>query len=175
MLLAARTPERLAGVVLNDIGPEVNPAGLERIAGYVGHGRSYPTWIHAARGLEELFGAAFPDFGIDQWLVMAKRTMVLGQNGRVSLDYDMAIAEPFKQSGNAAPPNLWPAFDAFRTIPVTLLRGELSDLLSETTLAKMKDHHPQMESVTIPRVGHAPTLDEPEARNAIHALLDRIG
>jgi pimeloyl-ACP methyl ester carboxylesterase len=175
MLMAARDPGRIVGTVMNDIGPEVNPAGLERIGSYVGQARSFPTWIHAARGLQEAHSVAFPDFDLEQWLVMAKRSMVLGQNGRVSLDYDMAIAEPFKQSDNAAPPNLWPAFEALGGAPLTLLRGELSDLLSEATLAKMKERHPEMQTVTVPRVGHAPTLDEPESRAAIDALLAQLG
>ena len=175
MLMAARDPGRIVGTVMNDIGSEVNPAGLERIGSYVGQARSFPTWIHAARGLQEAHSVAFPDFDLEQWLVMAKRSMVLGQNGRVSLDYDMAIAEPFKQSDNAAPPNLWPAFEALGGAPLTLLRGELSDLLSEATLAKMKERHPEMQTVTVPRVGHAPTLDEPESRAAIDALLAQLG
>jgi pimeloyl-ACP methyl ester carboxylesterase len=175
MLMAARDPSRVAAAVINDIGPEVDPAGLERIGNYVGQGRSFATWIHAARGLQEEHSAAFPDFDLEQWLVMAKRAMILGQNGKVTLDYDMAIAEPFKQSDNAAPPNLWPAFDALSGIPLTLLRGELSDLLSAATLTKMKEHHPGMETVTIPRVGHAPTLDEPESRAAIDRLLAQVG
>lgn len=175
MLMAARDPARIAAAVINDIGPEVDPAGLERIGNYVGQGRSFATWIHAARGLKEEHSAAFPDFDLEQWLVMAKRSMILGQNGRVSLDYDMAISEPFKRSDNAAPPNLWPAFDALRDVPLTLLRGELSDLLSDKTLAKMKERHPQMQSIIVPRVGHAPTLDEPESRAAIDALLAMVG
>lgn len=175
MLMAARDPTRIIAAVLNDIGPEVDPVGLKRIGNYVGQARNYPTWIHAARGLQEVHSAAFPEFDLEQWLVMGKRTMVLGQNGRVSLDYDMAIAEPFKQSDNAAPPNLWPAFEALVNVPVTLLRGELSDLLSEATEAKMKELHPAMQTVIVPNVGHAPTLDEPEARVAIDALLAQLG
>lgn len=174
MMMAARDASRLAGVVLNDIGPEVNPAGLARIGGYVGQGRSFPTWLHAARSLQEVQGTAFPDYDIDMWLEMARRNMVLGQNGRISFDYDMTIAEPFRDVSTAVPPDLWPAIDALAGVPLTLLRGELSDLLSEETVAKMRERHPGMRAVTIPRVGHAPTLDEPEARAAIDDLLSRV-
>lgn len=174
MMMAARDASRLAGVVLNDIGPEVNPAGLARIGGYVGQGRSFPTWLHAARNLQEVQGTAFPDYDIDMWLEMARRNMVLGQNGRISFDYDMTIAEPFRDVSTAVPPDLWPAIDALAGVPLTLLRGELSDLLSEETVAKMRERHPGMRAVTIPRVGHAPTLDEPEARAAIDDLLSRV-
>ena len=172
MLMAAAAPGRMSAVVMNDIGPEVDAGGLARISGYVGQGRSYPTWVHAARGLAEAHGSAFPDYDLDQWLEMAKRTMVVSQSGRIVFDYDMAIAEPFAKPGNAAPPNLWLAFEALRDVPMLLVRGALSDLLSEETVRQMGVRNPAMRTVIVPRTGHAPTLDEPEVRAAIHALLD---
>jgi len=172
MLMAAAKPGRMSAVVMNDIGPEVQTAGLARISGYVGQGRSYPTWVHAARGLAEAHGAAFPTFDLDQWLEMAKRTMVVSQNGRIVFDYDMAIAEPFAKPGNAAPPNLWLAFEALRDVPMLLVRGGLSDLLSPDTVKQMGVRNPKLRTVIVPDVGHAPTLDEPEVREAILALLD---
>jgi pimeloyl-ACP methyl ester carboxylesterase len=174
MLMAAAKPGRMSAVVMNDIGPELNPAGIARISGYVGQGRSYPTWVHAARGLAEAHSAAFPDFDLDQWLELAKRTMVVSQNGRIVFDYDMAIAEPFAKPGNAAPPNLWLAFEALAGVPMLLVRGALSDLLSPDTLKQMAARNPAMSTVIVPRVGHAPTLDEPEVRTAIHALLGGV-
>ena len=171
MLLAHAKPGRITAVVMNDIGPEVEAGGVERIAGYVGQSRSYPTWIHAARSLKEVHGAAFPDFDLDQWLEMAKRTLVVSQNGRISYDYDMAIAEPFSKPGNAAPADLWLAFEALRDVPMVLIRGELSDLITPETVERMGEINPAMSVVTVPRVGHAPTLDEPEARTAIDRLL----
>lgn len=174
MLLAQAKPGRIAAVVMNDIGPVVEAEGLGRISGYVGQGRSYPTWVHAARGLEAVHSPAFPDYDLDQWLEMAKRTMVVSQNGRIAFDYDMAIAEPFGKPGNAAPPNLWLAFEALAGVPMLLVRGELSDLLTAETVKQMGVRNPAMRSITVPRVGHAPTLDEPEVRAAIHALLDGI-
>ena len=174
MLLAQARPGRIAAAVMNDIGPVVEAGGLDRISAYVGQGRSYPTWVHAARGLEAVHAPAFPDYDLDQWLDMAKRTMVVSQNGRIAFDYDMAIAEPFAKPGNAAPPNLWLAFEALAGVPMLLVRGELSDLLTPETVKQMRVRNPAMRSITVPRVGHAPTLDEPEVRTAIHALLDGI-
>jgi pimeloyl-ACP methyl ester carboxylesterase len=174
MLMAHAQPGRMAAVVMNDVGPEVNAAGLARISGYVGQGRSYPTWVHAARGLAEAHGAAFPAYDLDQWLEMAKRTMVVTQNGRISFDYDMSIAEPFGKPGNAAPPNLWLAYEALRDVPMLLVRGELSDLLSPDTVKQMGARNPRMKAIVVPQVGHAPTLDEPEVRAAIAALLDGV-
>ena len=174
MLMAAAKPGRLVAVVMNDIGPEINPAGIERISGYVGQGRSYPTWVHAARSLWDVHGESFPDYDLDKWLEMAKRTLVVSQNGRISYDYDMAIAEPFKQADGAVPPNLWLAYEALRDVPMVLIRGELSDLLTPDAVRQMATRNPAMTSVTVPRVGHAPTLDEPEARAAIDALLAKV-
>jgi pimeloyl-ACP methyl ester carboxylesterase len=176
MLLAMSGPERLAGALLNDIGPEIDPGGLARIRDYVGQGRSYPTWMHAARAIEELQADAFPDFEIADWLTTAKRCMVLGSNGRIVFDYDMKIAEPFAQPGSEAGADLWPAFGALKGRPVTLLRGELSDILSAATLARMANALPEAEAeaVTVPRVGHAPTLAEPAAVAAIDRLLARV-
>ena len=132
------------------------------------------TWGEKPEIAEPLDHLEIPDYDLDQWLEMAKRTMVVTQNGRIGFDYDMAIAEPFAKPGNAAPPNLWLAFEALAGVPMLLLRGELSDLLSEETVRQMGVRNPAMRSITVPRVGHAPTLDEPEARAAIHALLDGI-
>lgn len=175
MLLAAKDATRLAGAILNDIGPDIDPEGIERIRQYVGQGRSYPSWMHAARALQELHCAAHPNFGIEQWLEMAKRGMVLQPNGRIGLDYDMNIAEPFQQDDGAAPPDLWPAIDALRDVPLLVLRGELSDLLTPATLAEMQRRHPDAEVVTVPDVGHAPTLDEPVSSGAIDRFLTKVG
>lgn len=171
MMLATTDPGVLAGVVLNDIGPAIEEDGLERIRSYVGQGRNFPTWMHAARAMMETNGAAFPDYDIEQWIGMAKRSMEVGQSGRIVFDYDMAIAEPFNRPGGEAGVDLWPAFEALAGRPVTILRGELSDVLSEATLQEMLRRLPEAEAVSVARVGHAPMLDEREALEAIDALL----
>ncbi len=175
MLLAAHDPARIAGAVLNDIGPVVDPGGIDRIRGYVGQSRNFATWMHAARALQEVQASAHPGFTIEDWLAMAKRCMVVQQNGRIAFDYDMAIAEPFREAEGAVPPDLWPAFDALAGTPLLIVRGAMSDLLTPETLAEMLRRHPDADAVTIPGVGHAPTLDEPEAVAAIERLLARAG
>ena len=173
MMLAAADPQRIAGAVLNDIGPVVDAAGIGRIRDYVGQARSFPTWMHAARALQEVHGSAHPGFATEDWLDMAKRSMVVQQNGRIGYDYDMAIAEPFGQDDGAAPPDLWPAFDALAGVPLLIVRGESSDILTAQTLAEMQRRNPEAETVTIAHAGHAPTLDEPEAVTAIDRLVAR--
>ncbi|MFM5922693.1 MAG: alpha/beta fold hydrolase [Novosphingobium sp.] len=175
MMFALTMGERLAGAMLNDVGPELSPAGLERIRNYVGQGRSFPTWMHAARALEEGQTGVCPDYAIADWLAMAKRCMVVGGNGRIVFDYDMKIAEPIAQAEGAAPVDMWPAFRALAGRPVLLLRGELSDVLAPGTFERMADALPDCDAVTVPHIGHAPMLDEPEAAAAIDRLLARVG
>jgi pimeloyl-ACP methyl ester carboxylesterase len=174
MLLAAQAPDRIAAAVLNDIGPEIDPAGLARIREYVGQGRSFPTWMHAARALRDQAGAAHPDFAIADWLRLAKRWMVVGGGGRIVFDYDMKIAEPFQQTEHVAPFDMWPIFRALAGRPLLAIRGELSDILSAATLAQMQREIPAMETLVIPRTGHAPTLEEPAAQSAIARLLAQV-
>lgn len=174
MLLAAVNRDRIAAALLNDIGPEVETGGIEHIRGYLGKQRSFPTWMHAARAIEEVQRVSFPDFAIEDWLDAAKRSMVLGQNGRITFDYDMAIAEPFNAQENEPVPNLWPAFEALAGRPLVLVRGEISGLLSGEIATEMQRRVPEMEVVVVPRVGHAPTLSEPPAIEALDRLLARI-
>jgi pimeloyl-ACP methyl ester carboxylesterase len=174
MLLAASGKARIAGALLNDIGPVMERDGLEHIRSYVGRARDWPTWLHAARFLAEAQGDRYPGWDVDQWLVYAKRLCRLTPAGRIVFDYDMRIAEPFKLPSGEAGFDLWPAFRALAGIPSLVVHGAISDLLSADTVAKMKIEVPEMESVTIPNVGHAPTLDEPEAQAAIDALLKRV-
>ena len=173
MLLAMSGETRIAGALINDIGPVLDGRGLDRIRSYVGRSQSWPTWLHAARYFQESQRVAYPRWSLEQWLVFAKRLCRLTPNGRIVLDYDMRIAEPLKIPGGETGFDLWRAFSGLRGIPSLVLRGELSDLLTDETVAQMKASNPALESVTVPNVGHAPTLEEPEAAEAIARLLAR--
>ncbi len=174
MLLAATRRGCLAGALLNDIGPDLAPEGLARIQKYVGTGSAQPTWVHAARTVSEVQGMIYPKYRLADWLRYAKRLYRLTSQGRIVLDYDQRIAEPFRVPGGAAGVDLWPAFNAIGDIPLTLLRGELSDLLTPETAQAMKTNLPQLDLVTVPGVGHTPTLEEPDAVAAIDRLLAQI-
>ena len=174
MLIGATRSVSIAGAVLNDIGPEIGPSGLQRIRSYVGKQVSYPTWIHAARGIAAIQGAAFPDYTLDDWIAMAKRIFRLTAAGRIVWDYDMSIAEPFRLPGGEAGVDLWPAFDSLRDVPTLLVRGALSDILSAETAQRMAERHPGLELVTVPRIGHAPMLTEPDCVAGIDRLLARV-
>jgi pimeloyl-ACP methyl ester carboxylesterase len=175
MLLAGLVPGRLAGALLNDVGPEIEPAGLARIRGYVGKPSTWPTWMHAARGVQEGNAAAYPDWGIEQWLAMAKRLYRVNSAGRIVLDYDMKIAEPFRLPGNEAGPDMWRALAALAGVPVLVVRGALSDILSARTAERMVATLPDATLVTVPEIGHAPMLDEPAVQPALRHWLARTG
>lgn len=174
MLMAGTRKQHLAGVLLNDIGPEIEERGLERIRAYVGKLGPWPTWMHAAWAIRDLNIDVFPHYSMTDWLRMAKRTCYLHPNGRIVADYDPNLAVPFKLPNGSAGMDLWPAFEALCGLPLTTLRGQTSDILSAATLARMEQRCPGMAAVTVPGVGHAPSLEEPESIAAIDAFLGRV-
>jgi pimeloyl-ACP methyl ester carboxylesterase len=174
MLIAEAERDKIKGVVLNDVGPELEPAGIARIRSYIGRSGSWPTWLHAARALAELHRHAYPDYRIEDWLRLAKRLYRLSSSGRIVIDYDVKIAEPIRSAADQPPVDLWPGLKALAHAPVLVLRGELSDVLAPASAARMARILPDAELVTVPRVGHAPTLDEPEAVAGVERLLARV-
>ena len=175
MLMAGRERSKLAAVVLNDIGPEIDAGGLTRIRGIVGRGGSFPTWVHAARSVGEANQAIYPRYTLTDWLAMAKCLYRLTPGGRVVPDYDANIAEPFRLPGGEVGIDLWPAIDAIGDVPTLILRGATSDILRADTVDAMLRRMPDVQSVTVAGVGHAPVLDEPVPLAAITGLLGRIG
>ena len=170
MMMMARDPARIAAAVLNDIGPELDPAGIARIAGYVGKSAAIASWRDAAEQTARINGAAFADYRHDDWLAMARDLYI--QEGRVPvLDYDAAIAQGFA-NGSAAP-LLWPVFESLVGKPMLVLRGERSDILSAQTVDEMRRRMPSLRALTVADRGHAPTLNEPAARAAITDFLAR--
>ncbi len=174
MLMASTNPGRIAGAVLNDVGPEIDTAGLGRIRGYVGKANWHPTWMHAARAVAEGNADVYPHYDMEDWLAMAKRLYRLNSAGRIVLDYDMKIAEPFRVPGNEAGPDMWRAFDGLKDKPLLVVRGGRSDILSARTADAMSTRATDCERVTVAETGHAPTLEEPEAVAGIERLLARI-
>lgn len=174
MLMAATLPGRLVGTVLNDVGPELETAGLDRIRDYIGAGGSQPTWMHAARAFAELNGAIYPHYGIHDWLRLTKRTHRLTPEGRIVTDYDKQIAAPLRAPGGEGAFDLWPVYRALGEVPLLILRGELSDILARSAGEKMVAALPQARFVEVPGVGHAPTMDEPEVLAAIDAWLSDL-
>lgn len=173
MLLALSDPERIAGALLNDIGPQIEAAGIERLRSYVGRDSRFASWDEAAAAVAVINGAAYPAYGPDEWRGMARR-LCREQDGAIRFDYDMAIALPFAAAARGPAGDAWPLVDALAKIPTTILRGEHSDLLSPAVARTMAARLADVELVTVPGVGHAPMLDEPEAVPAIDRLLARV-
>lgn len=174
MMLATSDPSRIVAALINDVGPELGPEGLERIRTQVGRSQNWPTWLHAARFFAAEQGPIYPAWGLDEWLVHAKRLCRLTAQGRIVRDYDLRIAEPFRAPGGEGGFDLWPAFRTLEGIPSLAVRGETSDILLPETLERMLEANSKMQGVTIPGIGHAPTLEEPEAVRAIDRLLSQV-
>lgn len=176
MLMAAQRPETVASIVLNDIGAELDPAGVTRIQGYVGPGGAMASWDEAAARCRAINAAAFPDFGEAEWMAFARRTCVQEPDGGVRFAYDPAIAESIRgDEPQTVPADLWPLWDMLSDVPVLLVRGAISDLLSAATADEMALRHAgPFERVDVPRVGHAPILDEAPALTAIKPFLARF-
>lgn len=171
MMMTGMQPERIRGVVLNDVGPVVEPSGIARIQGYVGKDPRVENWTDAVALVRANNEAAFPDFGDAQWQAFARRMFTEDGDG-LRLAYDPAISNAISEDQTSAvPPDLWPVFENMRNTPVLVLRGALSDILSEQTVAEMGRRHPDLVSVEVPQRGHAPMLDEPEASAAIRTFL----
>ena len=174
MLMAGPARGRLVAALINDVGPEVDAQGLSRIRGYVGKASVFPTWMHAARCVAENNADVYPDWSIEEWLGMAKRLYRLNSSGRIVLDYDLKIAEPFRVPGNEAGPDMWQGLASLRDVPTLIVRGGRSDLLSAATAERMVASLAQAELVTVPGVGHAPTLSEAIVQAPIERLLARV-
>jgi pimeloyl-ACP methyl ester carboxylesterase len=173
-VVTAIAPARVASIVLNDVGPELAPAGLVRIRSYAGKPASAPTWDGAAAHLRALLDDVLPGLDHDAWLVIARRMWRDDGTGSIVPDYDPAVtAGVHAGDPEAAPPAAWPLFEAAAADgrPLLLLRGALTDLLAPETVAGMRERAPQLQVVEVPDRGHAPTLDEPVARNAIGRFL----
>ncbi|HYX45280.1 MAG TPA: alpha/beta hydrolase [Sphingomicrobium sp.] len=173
MTMAAMAPKRIAAAILNDVGPDVDASGVDRILAYVGKDRRFGNWDEAADAIASNYGSAFENYRHEDFVAMAKRNC-REENGEIRFDYDMAIAEPFRTSGPVPRVDLWPLFTALGQKPLLVVRGERSDLLTADTLRKMHDAVPDMKSVTVSGIGHAPMLDEPEALAAIDQFLSSL-
>jgi len=174
MLVAAQAPTTVAAAVLNDIGPELNPVGLARIVGYVGKSEPVASWDEMAALVKASQSIAFPDADDAFWRSFARRVAQQLPDGRIAFAYDPAISKAFTRPQAVPAPSLLPFFEALAKVPVLVIRGALSDVLSEEGVAVMRALKPDLETAEVPRVGHAPTLEEVEARNALAAFLVRV-
>ncbi|SEK53860.1 alpha/beta fold hydrolase [Pacificibacter marinus] len=174
MVLAATAKHRLSGVLLNDIGPELDPAGLGHIMEYLGRPCAYKSYQDAADKLPKAMGAQFQNVSRAQWMTYAQRLWHEGPDG-LQLRYDPKLRDAVQaQSALAESPDLWPLFHALNDLPLAALRGANSNLLTPECWRKMRNLRPDMISAEVPDRGHVPFLDEPESQNVIKRFMAYI-
>jgi len=173
MVMAAKHPERLAGVVMNDIGPEINPAGVERVQSYTGKQPVVRNWDEAIDQARQTYGEWLPGLSDDFWARFVRRSYREDKDGVPQLDMDVNIGTAVREVGPQKG-DPWQLFDALAGIPVTVLHGVMSDILTSDITDKMRARLPRLKVVQVPNRGHAPLLDEPECVAAIDDLLEKV-
>jgi pimeloyl-ACP methyl ester carboxylesterase len=171
MHVAAMFPERVAGIVLNDVGPELQPEGLARIASYAGKLPPSATWADAVAQVKALNSSSMTGVDEAEWERFARQQFREFAPGDIRPDHDPGIVAGMDELDPHAVPDTWWLFDAIAPTPMLVIRGADSDLFSAGTLAEMQRRRPDLQAVTIAGRGHCPTLDEPGSRAAIHAFL----
>jgi len=175
MALGAIRPAIFTAIILNDIGPEIDPRGIERIANFVGSGIILPGWPEAIANMKTVNSTLFPDYDDKDWELFTRNTFREQPDGTIIADYDQGIGTAIRDSGDAAVPmDLWPLFTALGQIPIMVLRGDNSDILSPQTVAKMADIHPGLTETTIPHRAHTPDLREETSLREIRRFISRL-
>lgn len=168
MVLGAVARDRVLGLCLNDVGPEIARDGLARISDYVGRNPAGGTVAGYADRLSRSPG--FDGVPMTRWLDEARKLAVETPDG-LRLPYDPALREAFLAAFDGPPVDLWPLFDALAGLPLALIRGANSDLLTPETAQKMRARRPDMRFAEVPARAHIPFLDEPEAVALIRSFL----
>jgi pimeloyl-ACP methyl ester carboxylesterase len=173
MLLSSMAPDRIASIILNDIGPEANLPGLNRIKAYVRNRAPVGSWEEAIAATRETLASEYPNFCDAEWSSFTRNIYREGEGGKPVLNYDPAISVPLEQNSDESLNGaLWPVFAKMSSIPTLLIRGQLSDILTRESVERMQDAHSTLEYKEVGGCGHAPTLTEPESRHAIDGFLD---
>ena len=172
MVLGVMQPQLVAGIVLNDVGAELDPQGLERIRGYAGKSAPVRSWEEAVADVRGIYGSVWPGLSDERWQRIARLSYRASAQGVPEADADPLIAEPFRDPKTGAP-NLWPLWGALAKVPILAIRGAHSDILNAATLARMQHEKPDLEVLEVANRGHAPMLDEPECLAAIDEFLAR--
>ena len=175
MLLASVQPHRVTAAIINDIGPEVSQLGLDRIKAYISNPTAVTSWPQAIDATQQLQGQEYPDFTPEDWESFTKNIYREDSAGMPVLNYDPAIAVLLEQDQDkAVTADLWPLFKAMHSIPLLLVRGQLSDILTQQCVSRMQQIKTDMHYLEIPNRGHAPLLTEPLSLQAIDQFLDAL-
>jgi pimeloyl-ACP methyl ester carboxylesterase len=174
MALAAAQPQLLAGVILNDIGPALEIGGLMKIKSYIANPAPRKTWDEAARGLKELFGSVFPSLNDAEWMAWARRAFREKNGGGLERTYDLKLSHTLDGFDPSNPlPQVWELFDKLAGVPLMLIHGGLSDLLSPQGVQDMVARRPDLDLVEVEDQGHAPLLADKPTMDRIAAFCAR--
>ncbi|MCY4302285.1 MAG: alpha/beta hydrolase [Aestuariivita sp.] len=170
--LGSIAKHRLLGVAFNDIGPELQPSGLGNILEYLGRNPVWKTYEEAAREREKSM-SGFVAVPVKRWLTEVKKLYAQCDDG-LTIRYDPRLRDATVAATTHPAPDMWPLFDNLRDMPLALIRGANSDLLSSQTVKDMKHRNPDLITTDVANRGHIPFLDEPEAVMALHQWLQKM-
>ena len=164
-------PHLIHRAVINDIGPDIAAAGLERIQSYVGVAGPFDDWDEATAYVSQSVSRSSRIGSLRSGQPLRGSAMSSRSN-QIIADYDPKISEALSQQDTGAESSaLWSLFETLRDVPLLLIRGALTDLLSEACVQAMQDRATRLELLTVPNVGHAPMLTEEAVPEAIMAFL----
>ena len=174
MALAVTASDRLAGVILNDVGPVIESDAIARIMEYVGRTPHAKTLGDAVLATKAMLGAQFPTLSESDWQQVVAAQYEETDTG-LALRYDSKLRDALQAQAEAGPPlDLWPWFEALKAVPTGLIRGVNSDLLSAKTAGEMRARHSEMVFDEVPDRGHVPLLNEPQSLDVIRRVLGKL-
>ncbi len=175
MTMASMKPALVKAVVLNDVGPEVEPTGLQRVVDSMGNNPTINNWEDAVAYAKEINGIAYPNYTDEDWEKFSKNIYKFNDDGKPVAAYDPGTYTPIKDfNAHETPLTLWPVFDVAKNSLFMVVRGEISDILSRECVDKLKTYDNVLCTIEVPNVGHAPTLTEEVAVNGIRDFLANL-
>ena len=174
MLMNYQQAGRIAAAVMNDIGPEANPKGIARVTAGAGRLDKVSTFEEAVAQAKNLYEIAFPDWNHEQWQTYTETTYRETDDGHFDLNFDRNIGHAAREGVSGLTVEPWDLFDTLRDVPTLVIHGELSDILTENIILKMRQRKPDLRVAVVSNRGHAPLLDEKEAVDAIATLLQTL-
>ena len=174
MLLNHQRPGRIAGVVMNDIGPEADPGGIARVVSTAGRLDVVGSLAEAIEQAKSVYSIAFPDWSEEQWQAYTEATYRPLDDGRFDMNFDRNIGHAAREGVSGLDIDPWTMFNGLAAVPTLLIHGVLSDILTAPIIDKMHEQKPDLQVVPVRNRGHAPLLDEQEAVDAITTFLESI-
>jgi pimeloyl-ACP methyl ester carboxylesterase len=174
MMMGHQQPTRVRAVVMNDIGPEMNPAGIARVVAGAGRLDTVDTFAQAVTQVKSIYEIAFPDWNDEQWNYYTEITYCETETGRYDLNFDRNIGRAAREGVSGLAEDPWTLYDSLGDTPALVVHGAISDILTTEIIDKMRARKPDLEVATVRNRGHAPLLDEQEAVDAISTFIASV-